>query len=65
LKDSYDDENVMDLPTATIDVYMGGTRKKVVGRYETPNEFREFETYLDSIASLPVWQKVKPPVGDD
>ncbi|HRC33520.1 MAG TPA: DUF6438 domain-containing protein [Bacteroidia bacterium] len=65
LKDSYDDERVMDLPMSTIDVFMGGVRKKVVGRYETPKEFRVFETYLDSLASLPVWQKVKPPVGDD
>ncbi|MBL0052825.1 MAG: hypothetical protein IPP29_15595 [Bacteroidetes bacterium] len=65
LKDSYDDEKVMDLPMATIDVFMGGVRKKLLAGTKPQKNF-EYSKHI-SIA----WhhclcgKKVKPPVGDD
>ena len=56
MNDSYDNEQVMDLPSRIIEASFQGQRKKVIGRYILPQEFKELTQTIDKIFENVEWQ---------
>lgn len=56
LDDSYDNENVTDLPSRIIEVNLNGKYKKVVGRYQFPEELKELFKKLDKLFENIEWE---------
>jgi hypothetical protein len=58
LKDRYDSE-VTDLPSTIIHINAHGQDKQVVGRVGTPQPFKAFAAYADSLLATVAWTKVE------
>lgn len=56
MKDKYDG-NISDLPSVLIEMSTEEERKRVVDRFEPPQELRDFEKYLDKILLNLDWEK--------
>ena len=54
--DQYDNSNVMDLPSTIIEAKINGVNKKVIGRYNLPQEFKELRKNLDNIFENVEWE---------
>lgn len=57
LSDFYDNPLVQDIPATYITVNMGEKTKSIKSRYKSPQELRDFLTYLDELAKSIQWKK--------
>lgn len=55
MEDSYDDEMVMDLPSATTTVVIEGEKKSVMRRYDFPKRILTLEKLFDNIMNSGSW----------
>ncbi|MEM7659213.1 MAG: DUF6438 domain-containing protein [Bacteroidota bacterium] len=55
----YDDPNIMDLPTSSLEVRKSGTTHKVVCRFNVPQEMVDLMTAIDTIVGENGFKEVK------
>ena len=56
LEDAYDNENVTDLPSRIVEVNLNGKHKKVIGRYQFPEELKQLYIKLDKLFEHIEWE---------
>ncbi|MEM7162977.1 MAG: DUF6438 domain-containing protein [Bacteroidota bacterium] len=56
MQDVYDNEQVMDLPARIVEANFDGNKKKVMGRYNLPKEFKELTQTIDKIFENIEWK---------
>jgi hypothetical protein len=57
--ETYDDPNIMDLPTATLEVRKNGTTHKVVCRFDTPDEMNDLLSNIETVVGEEGFTEVK------
>ncbi|NNC83857.1 MAG: hypothetical protein HKN79_09775 [Flavobacteriales bacterium] len=58
LNDRYDNENIMDLPSMIFRVQAMGKDKRIVARYEIPDELNRFAEQIDQLFADTDWHPV-------
>ena len=58
MKDRYDDQQVMDLPSVTLECTMNGQSHKVVDRFESPEELKNLHKQIDEIVGQDGFKEV-------
>ena len=59
LEDSYDNMSVSDLPSAIIRLNDGTYTKKVIDRYDAPEELKQLEKLIDELILKQNWNKIQ------
>jgi hypothetical protein len=57
LKDEYDDKRISDLPSTIITYNYNGKTKKIVDRYNGPEELKTLEGLIEQMADSEGWKK--------